>query len=123
MSARFWLNTASISFGDMRFSRRGASWRSARRSGQLLPQDQRAPAAAVVALAARGGQVVGRAGDEAALLLEVVVSLRREAEQLGHPQRPGLRLGVLHQLTADPLVLIALVHAHRRQLRLVLLRV
>src|SRR5262249_21136211 len=76
-------------------------------SGPLLEQHQRAPAAFVVALAAARRQVVGRAGRVAALLLEVVVRLGREAEQLAHPQRPRLRLQVAHQLAADPLVLVA----------------
>src|SRR5690349_7679049 len=82
---------------------------------ELFDQDLRPAAAAVVAVAADGWQVVGVAQAEAALLQEIVERLRGQAEQLGRALGAGPGFGVLHQLGADALVLVFRVNADAGQ--------
>src|SRR5262245_59156946 len=73
---------------------------------QLLREDPRASSALVVALPARGRQVVGRALGEARLGREEVERLRGQRDQAGEAGFARLVLDVLHHAPAQPLVLV-----------------
>src|SRR5438128_1855147 len=85
---------------------------------QLLLQHLRFAAAALVGLAARARQVLGRAELVAGLLHEVIHRLRREAEDRIEPRGPGLLLGEAHQLQANPLILVTRIDVNAGDLGL-----
>src|SRR5262245_63060000 len=96
-----------------RLRRRSARSRGTVRWDQLLHQHGGFAAALVVLLAAGRREVLGRAELEPALVDEEVNRLRREGEECREPLRPGEALGVLDELPADALVLVAVIDEHR----------
>src|SRR5215813_7857957 len=84
-------------------------------ASQLFEKHVRAAAAAVVHGAAGGGQIVGRPKAKSTFLHEIVKGLRREAKQLDRSGGPGLRLGELHELQTDALILVVRIDADAGQ--------
>src|SRR5437588_8365722 len=86
----------------------------------VLDEHLRAPAAPIVAFAATRRKIVRHAEAESTLLHEIIDRLGGQAKKPVHAARPRLRLGVLHELGADPLVLVLRIDADASQFRLVL---
>src|SRR6266699_1345863 len=87
-----------------------------------LDQDLRAPAALLVALAARRGEVVGSALPEPGLRPEEVEGLGGERHEHLEAHLPRAVLHELHHPAADALMLVGRPHAQAGQLALLLLR-